>query len=93
MKYSGVTHLLFCYVGISLKSSQNHKLGELWVLRSGNRRVRRASISAGITQRLEEIELGSKKGRSSWFLLLVPAPGSIFLSSVLGTIGEEEIFL
>ena len=89
MKYSGVTHLLFCYVGISLKSSQNHKLRELWVLRSGNRRVHRASISAGDHTETGGDRTGLQEGEK----LLVPAPGSVFLSSVLGTIGEEEIFL
>lgn len=88
MKYSGITCLLFWYVGVSLKSSQNHKLGEFWVLRGGNRRVRRASISAGITE-----TGGDRTGLTEGEKLLVPAPGPVFLSAVLGTIGEEEIFL
>ena len=95
MKYSGITHLLFWYVGVPLKSSQNHKLGEFWVLRWGNRRVRRASISAGITQRLEVIKLGSEKGRSFWFLLLAlssclqflaPSGRKRFSSNLLGSL-------
>lgn len=36
---------------------------------------------------------GDKTGLREGEKLLVPAPGSVFLSAVLGTVREEEIFL
>lgn len=76
-------------MGVSLKSSQNHKLGELWVLTRGNRKVHRASILAGITQRPEVTELGSEKGRSFWFLLLALSSCLQFLALS----GRKRFFL
>ena len=88
MKYSGITHLFLVRRGLPKEFTES-QTGRALGSEKGKQKVRRASISAGITQRLEETELGSEKGRSSCFLLLAPSSYLQFLAPI----GKEEIFL